>query len=191
MWYDSESGTKSLFRGVTSFANNSADLLYKMQQQPATRGWLRRDLLAKGLNFPQDLTVGHQVYARHPESGEYCLGNVTDNSKAVTYYSVVFNDGTSSHDTYPEDILNYNCTEDGPPPIGAAVEFMCFGKRHVGYLRSISERQLYTLSFLDGEGTVVTAERQEFYHPDEGLPSDLKNKLDKPGYLPQRTRIDP
>jgi hypothetical protein len=58
---------------VTSFANNTADLLYKMQQQPATRGWLRRDLLAKGLNFPQDLTVGHQVYARHPESGEYCL----------------------------------------------------------------------------------------------------------------------
>lgn len=116
---------------------------------------------------------------------------MTDNSKAVTYYSVDFNDGTSSHDTYPEDILNYNCTEDGPPPIGAAVELMFFGKRHVGYLRSISERQLYTLSFLDGEGTVVTAERQEFYHPDEGLPSDLKNKLDKPGYLPQRTRIDP
>ncbi len=183
-----------------------------MQQQPATRGWVRRDCLAKGLNFPQDLTVGHQVYARHPESGEYCLvslakainvaictnnflfsfkGDVIDNSKAVTYYSVVFNDGTSSHDTYPEDILNYNCTEDGPPPIGAAVEFMCFGKRHVGYLRSIFKRQLYTLSFLDGEGTVITAERQEFYHPDEGLPSDLKNQLDKPGYLPQRTRIDP
>nr|CAH0101178.1 unnamed protein product [Daphnia galeata] len=50
-----------------------------MNQQPATRGWVRRGFLEKGLKFPQDLNIGQQVYARHPASGEYCLGDVTDN----------------------------------------------------------------------------------------------------------------
>ena len=49
---------------------------------------------------------------------------MTDNTQTVTYYSVDFNDGTNSQDTYPEDIKNYNCKEDGPPLAGAAVEFI-------------------------------------------------------------------
>ena len=108
-------------------------------------------------------------------------GDVTDNSMTVTYYSVVFDDGASSQDTYPEDILNYNCIMDGPPPIGAAVDFMCYGVRQIGFFRGIFKRQIYTLCFLDGEDTIITAERQEFYHPDEELPINLKNHLGKQG----------
>lgn len=100
---------------------------------------------------------------------------MTDCSKTVRYYSVEYNDGTSSQDTYPEDIINYNCTEDGPPPNGAAVEFLCHGKRQIGYLRGMFERRLYELCFSDGEGTVVIAEREEFYLPDDEPPRSFEN----------------
>jgi hypothetical protein len=49
-----------------------------MNQQPATRGWVRRGFIEKGLKFPQDLNIGQQVYARHPASGEYCLVSLID-----------------------------------------------------------------------------------------------------------------
>ncbi|KAK4015794.1 hypothetical protein OUZ56_030765 [Daphnia magna] len=160
--------------------------LLKMHQQPATRGWVRKDCLARGLKFPKDLSKGQQVYAKHPESGNYCLGHVMDNSKTVTYYSIEYNEGASSQDTYPEDIHNYNCIQDGPPPIGAAVEFFCHGKRVTGYLRGILERQLYELCFRDGEGTIVIAEREEFYHPDEELPGGFE-KAQAIKFIPERT----
>ncbi|XP_046636437.1 lysine-specific demethylase 4C-like isoform X4 [Daphnia pulicaria] len=129
---------------------------------------------------PVHVSVGQQVYAKHPESGEYHLADVTDNTQTVTYYSVDFNDGTNSQDTYPEDIKNYNCKEDGPPIAGAAVEVLWTdGKSYGGHYRGFTKRKLYSLSFRDGTNTVITAERPDFYHPDEDLPKDLRIQLDK------------
>jgi hypothetical protein len=43
------------------------------------------------------------------------------------------------------------------------------GSGRFGFFRGIFKRQLYTLCSLDGEDTIITAERQEFYHPDERI----------------------
>lgn len=102
----------------------------------------------------------------------------------VTYYCVDFSDGSSSKDTYPEDIRNYNCKEDGPPPLGAAVDVLWTdGKRYGGFFRGQVHRKLYSLRFRDGEDTTVTAERKELYHPDEELPKRVRDQLEKLGIL--------
>lgn len=106
--------------------------------------------------------------------------DVIDNTLSVTYYRVDFSDGSSSQDTYPEDIRNYNCRVDGPPPLGAAVDVMWTdGKCYDGHYRGQNNRQLYKLRFRDGDDTVVEAEREEFYHPDEDLPKRVREQLSK------------
>lgn len=103
-----------------------------------------------------------------------------DNSTTVTFYSVDFSDGSKSQDTFPEDIRNYNCREDGPPPLGAAVDVMWTdGKCYDGYYRGHNHIILYKLRFCDGEDTVVEAERDKFYHPDEDLPKRVRDQLGK------------
>ena len=110
---------------------------------------------------------------------------IIDNTQVVTYYCVDFNDGSSSKDTYPEDIRNYNCKEDGPPPLGAAVDVMWTdGKRYGGFFRGQVQRKLYSLKFRDEEQTAVTAERKEFYHPEEEMPKRVREQIEKLGILP-------
>lgn len=48
------------------------------------------------------------------------------------------------------------------------------GKSYDGFYRGRTNRKLYSLSFCEDGDTVITAERCEFYHPDEDLPKDLK-----------------
>ena len=103
---------------------------------------------------------------------------MVDNTKMITYYSVEFADGSLSNDTYPEDIQNYNCKADGPPPIGAAVDVLWSDNLHYdGYYRGKSQRLVYKLQFRDGSS--VESERGEFYHPDEELPKQVREQIDK------------
>ena len=65
--------------------------------------------------------------------------------------------------------------------MGAAVDVLWTdGKSYDGHYRGVTYRKLYNLSFRDGTNTVITAERPDFYHPDEDLPKDLRIQLDKP-----------
>lgn len=89
--------------------------------------------------------------------------DVTDNTDKVTYYRIKFADGSTSDDTYPEDITNYACKEDGPPPAGAAVTVKWTdGKIYHGNYKGSHQRVLYRLTFRDEDQTSVTAERTEF-----------------------------
>ena len=53
------------------------------------------------------------------------------------------------------------------------------GKKYGGHFRGQVQHPLYELRFRDGDDTVVTAERQEFYHPDDDLPNEVRIQLGK------------
>ena len=64
--------------------------------------------------------------------------------------------------------------------MGAAVDVMWTdGKKYGGHFRGQVQHPLYELRFRDGDDTVVTAERQEFYHPDDDLPNEVRIQLGK------------
>ena len=93
-----------------------------------------------------------------------------------TFYWVDFCDGTTSKNTYPEDILNYPCTEDGPPPVGAAVQIKWTdGKTYDGIFRGTIQSQVYKATFKDA--TTVSVERSEFYLLNEPMPKKVRDLL--------------
>ncbi len=62
------------------------------------------------------------------------------------FYWVDFADGTTSTDTYPEDIVNYRCRDDGPPPHGAHVHVLWTdGKPYEGIFRGVVQRKVRSL----------------------------------------------
>lgn len=111
------------------------------------------------------------------------------NRVAVMFYWVDFEDGTRSRDTYPEDILNYDCLKFGPPPKGAAVQVQWTdGNNYSGHFQGYEQKEdAYKLKFLfhpaGGDGTkpkhpaVIRADRSEFYLPDEEMSISDRSKL--------------
>ncbi|KAK5615115.1 hypothetical protein CRENBAI_005519 [Crenichthys baileyi] len=67
-----------------------------------------------------DLTVGQKVICKH-KNGRYYQCDVVQLSKE-TFYEVNFDDGSFSDNLFPEDIVNRDCTELGPPPQGEVVQ---------------------------------------------------------------------
>jgi len=67
-------------------------------------------------------SAGELVWARH-RSGRYRRARVTAVSRR-DLYTIRFDDGSVSRDTYPQHIANFNCRADGPPPPGARVQVL-------------------------------------------------------------------
>ena len=101
---------------------------------------------------------------------------MTEPACDASYYWVDFSDGSTSKDTFPEDILNYRCIEEGPPPLGAAVRVMWTdGKCYDGIFRGCKLEKIYKLVFWDE--TTVSVKRCEFYTSSEVLPKRVKDRL--------------
>uniref|UniRef100_A0AAQ5XRJ3 [histone H3]-trimethyl-L-lysine(9) demethylase n=1 Tax=Amphiprion ocellaris TaxID=80972 RepID=A0AAQ5XRJ3_AMPOC len=122
------------------------------------------------------LTVGQKVICKH-KNGRYYQCDVVQLSKE-TFYEVNFDDGSFSDNLFPEDIVNRDCAQLGPPPQGEVVQVrwtdgLVYGAKFV----AAHVIQMYLVEFEDG--SQLTTKRDDVYTLDEELPKRVKSRLSK------------
>ncbi|XP_061572025.1 lysine-specific demethylase 4C isoform X2 [Cololabis saira] len=120
------------------------------------------------------ISLGQTVISKH-KNLRYYSSKVTQIS-SQTFYEVMFDDGSFSNDTYPEDIVSRDCVNEGPPEVGEAVQVkwpdgLFYGAKYLG--SSVS--YMYQVEFEDG--SQVLAKREDVYTLDEDLPKKVKRRL--------------
>ncbi|XP_067258836.1 lysine-specific demethylase 4C isoform X2 [Chanodichthys erythropterus] len=121
-----------------------------------------------------ELEVGQTVISKH-KNLRYYSSRVTQVT-AQTFYEVMFDDGSFSNDTFPEDIVSRDCAQLGPPEVGEAVQVkwpdgLFYGAKYLGSNTSY----MYQVEFEDG--SQVLAKREDIYTLDEDLPKKVKGRL--------------
>uniref|UniRef100_A0A7N6AJI8 Lysine-specific demethylase 4B n=1 Tax=Anabas testudineus TaxID=64144 RepID=A0A7N6AJI8_ANATE len=120
------------------------------------------------------ICLGQTVISKH-KNLRYYSSKVTQIT-CQTFYEVMFDDGSFSNDTYPEDIVSRDCVNLGPPEVGEAVQVkwpdgLFYGAKYLG--SNIS--YMYQVEFEDG--SQVLAKREDVYTLDEDLPKKVKRRL--------------
>uniref|UniRef100_A0A8C2CR34 [histone H3]-trimethyl-L-lysine(9) demethylase n=1 Tax=Cyprinus carpio TaxID=7962 RepID=A0A8C2CR34_CYPCA len=121
-----------------------------------------------------ELEVGQTVISKH-KNLRYYSSRVTQVT-AHTFYEVMFDDGSFSNDTFPEDIVSRDCAQLGPPEVGEAVQVkwpdgLFYGAKYLGSNTSY----MYQVEFEDG--SQVLAKREDIYTLNEDLPKKVKGRL--------------
>uniref|UniRef100_A0AAR2J762 [histone H3]-trimethyl-L-lysine(9) demethylase n=1 Tax=Pygocentrus nattereri TaxID=42514 RepID=A0AAR2J762_PYGNA len=121
-----------------------------------------------------ELALGQTVITKH-KNLRYYSSRVTE-VMAQTFYEVMFDDGSFSNDTYPEDIVSRDCAQLGPPEVGEAVQVkwpdgLFYGAKYLGS----NTTYMYQVEFEDG--SQVLAKREDIYTLDEDLPKKVKGRL--------------
>uniref|UniRef100_A0A673JEY7 [histone H3]-trimethyl-L-lysine(9) demethylase n=1 Tax=Sinocyclocheilus rhinocerous TaxID=307959 RepID=A0A673JEY7_9TELE len=122
----------------------------------------------------RELSVGQKVICKN-KNGRYYQCEVIQLTKA-TFYEVNFDDGSFSDNLFPEDIVNRDCAQLGPPPQGEVVQVrwtdgLVYGAKFV----AAHVIQMYQVEFEDG--SQLTAKRDDVYTLDEELPKRVKSRL--------------
>ncbi|KAM4751441.1 lysine-specific demethylase 4C isoform 3-T3 [Anableps anableps] len=113
------------------------------------------------------ISLGQMVISKH-KNLRYYSSKVTEIT-SQTFYEVMFDDGSFSNDTYPEDIVSRDCVNFGPPEVGEAVQVkwpdgLFYGAKYLGSNVSY----MYQVEFEDG--SQVLAKREDIYTLNEDLP---------------------
>uniref|UniRef100_A0A671P507 [histone H3]-trimethyl-L-lysine(9) demethylase n=1 Tax=Sinocyclocheilus anshuiensis TaxID=1608454 RepID=A0A671P507_9TELE len=122
----------------------------------------------------RELSVGQKVICKN-KNGRYYQCEVIQLTKE-TFYEVNFDDGSFSDNLFPEDIVNRDCAQLGPPPQGEVVQVrwtdgLVYGAKFV----AAHVIQMYQVEFEDG--SQLTAKRDDVYTLDEELPKRVKSRL--------------
>uniref|UniRef100_A0A8C2J1U0 [histone H3]-trimethyl-L-lysine(9) demethylase n=1 Tax=Cyprinus carpio TaxID=7962 RepID=A0A8C2J1U0_CYPCA len=123
-----------------------------------------------------ELSVGQKVICKN-KNGRYYQCEVIQLTKE-TFYEVNFDDGSFSDNLFPEDIVNRDCAQLGPPPQGEVVQVrwtdgLVYGAKFV----AAHVIQMYQVEFEDG--SQLSAKRDDVYTLDEELPKRVKSRLSK------------
>ncbi|XP_068448176.1 lysine-specific demethylase 4C isoform X3 [Clinocottus analis] len=120
------------------------------------------------------ISLGQTVVSKHKNLRYYSskVAEVT----SQTFYEVMFDDGSFSNDTYPEDIVSRDCMSLGPPEVGEAVQVkwpdgLFYGAKYLG----ANVSYMYQVEFEDG--SQVLAKREDVYALDEDLPKKVTRRL--------------
>uniref|UniRef100_A0A8C7KI92 [histone H3]-trimethyl-L-lysine(9) demethylase n=1 Tax=Oncorhynchus kisutch TaxID=8019 RepID=A0A8C7KI92_ONCKI len=129
---------------------------------------------SSAVTFQKDIVLGQTVISKH-KNLRYYSSKVTQVT-SQTFYEVMFDDGSFSNDTYPEDIVSRDCACLGPPEVGEAVQVkwpdgLFYGAKYQGSNTS----HMYQVEFEDG--SQVVAKREDVYTLDEDLPKKVKGRL--------------
>ncbi|CAL8328720.1 unnamed protein product [Lota lota] len=120
------------------------------------------------------ISLGQTVISKH-KNLRYYSSKVTQVSSQA-FYEVMFDDGSFSNDTYPEDIVSRDCVSLGPPEVGEAVQVkwpdgLYYGAKYLGS----NTTHMYQVEFEDG--SQVLAKREDVYTLEEDLPKKVKGRL--------------
>ncbi|XP_076150799.1 lysine-specific demethylase 4C isoform X3 [Alosa pseudoharengus] len=127
-------------------------------------------------NVREDLVVGQTVISKH-KNLRYYSSRVT-HITSHTFYEVMFDDGSFSNDTFPEDIVvsSRDCAALGPPEVGEVVQVKWpDGLYYTAKYLGSNTTHMYQVEFEDG--SQVTAKREDIYTLDEDLPKKVKGRL--------------
>uniref|UniRef100_A0A8C9U1T7 [histone H3]-trimethyl-L-lysine(9) demethylase n=1 Tax=Scleropages formosus TaxID=113540 RepID=A0A8C9U1T7_SCLFO len=121
-----------------------------------------------------DDPVGQKVICKHKNS-RYYQCEVVKLTQA-TFYEVVFDDGSFSDNLFPQDIVNRDCVQLGPPLEGEVVQVrwtdgLIYGAKFV----AAHFIPMYQVEFEDA--SQLTAKRDDVYTLDEELPKRVKARL--------------
>ncbi|XP_032418375.1 lysine-specific demethylase 4C-like isoform X2 [Xiphophorus hellerii] len=113
------------------------------------------------------ISLGQTVISKH-KNLRYYSSKVTEIT-SQTFYEVMFDDGSFSNDTYPEDIVSRDCVNFGAPEVGEPVQVkwpdgLFYGAKYLGSNVSY----MYQVEFEDG--SQVLAKREDIYTLNEDLP---------------------
>nr|XP_023685451.1 lysine-specific demethylase 4C-like isoform X2 [Paramormyrops kingsleyae] len=133
-----------------------------------------RSSLARSKACKKDIVLGQTVISKH-KNLRYYTSRVTEVT-SQTFYEVMFDDGSFSNDTFPEDIVSRDCVQLGPPEVGETVQVkwpdgLFYGAKYLGSNTSY----MYQVEFEDG--SQVLAKREDVYTLDEDLPKKVKGRL--------------
>ncbi|XP_005522736.1 PREDICTED: lysine-specific demethylase 4C isoform X1 [Pseudopodoces humilis] len=120
------------------------------------------------------ITVGQTVITKHRNTRYYSCRVIGVTSQL--FYEVMFDDGSFSLDTFPEDIVSRDCLRLGPPAEGEVVRVKwpdgkLYGAKYLG----TNTAHMYQVEFEDGSQIVM--KREEIYTLDEELPKRVKARL--------------
>ncbi|XP_027526375.1 lysine-specific demethylase 4C isoform X2 [Neopelma chrysocephalum] len=120
------------------------------------------------------IRVGQTVITKHRNTRYYSCRVMGVTSQL--FYEIMFDDGSFSLDTFPEDIVSRDCLRLGPPAEGEVVQVKWpDGKVYdVKYLGT-NTTYMYQVEFEDGSQIVM--KREEIYTLDEELPKRVKARL--------------
>ncbi|XP_049274936.1 lysine-specific demethylase 4B isoform X3 [Rhipicephalus sanguineus] len=120
---------------------------------------------------------GNRVVAKH-KNGRYYWGRVQE-SRSQDLYSVDFEDNSSCDNLRPEDIVDRDCVQAGPPNPGDIVQVnWTDGKLYHAVFKGHKTVSLYTVVFEDESER--TAKREDIYAEGEELPKRVKSSLKQP-----------
>ncbi|XP_033985768.1 lysine-specific demethylase 4C isoform X6 [Trematomus bernacchii] len=133
-----------------------------------------RSSSAKQRACQASISLGQTVISKH-KNLRYYSSKVTQITSQM-FYEVMFDDGSFSNDTYPEDIVSKDCMNLGPPEVGEAVQVkwpdgLYYGAKYLGSNVSY----MYQVEFEDG--SQVLAKREDVYTLNEDLPKKVKRRL--------------
>ncbi|XP_016104953.1 lysine-specific demethylase 4A-like [Sinocyclocheilus grahami] len=122
----------------------------------------------------RELEKGQKVISKH-RNGRYYHCEVVELTKA-TFYEVIFDDGSFSDNLFPEDIVNRDCRQLGPPSEGDVVQVrwtdgLIYGAKFV----SDHIIPMYQVEFEDD--SQLTVKREDVYSLNEVLPKRVKARL--------------
>ncbi|XP_064477550.1 lysine-specific demethylase 4C-like isoform X2 [Ornithodoros turicata] len=141
-----------------------------------TRHVGNKDKHATSRELPE-VGVGARVVAKH-KNGRYYWGRVTD-IRSQDFYSVDFEDNSSSDNLLPQDIESRDCLKLGPPNPGDIVSVRWTdGKLYQAVFKRSTSNVLYTVTFEDLSER--TSRRAEIYAESEDLPKKVKSSLQPP-----------
>ncbi|XP_059780739.1 lysine-specific demethylase 4C isoform X2 [Balaenoptera ricei] len=120
------------------------------------------------------IAVGQTVITKHRNTRYYSCRVIA--VTAQTFYEVVFDDGSFSRDTFPEDIVSRDCVRLGPPAEGEVVQVKwpdgkLYGAKYLGS----NVAHMYQVEFEDG--SQIAMKREDIYTLDEELPKRVKARF--------------
>ncbi|XP_077574862.1 lysine-specific demethylase 4C [Stigmatopora nigra] len=133
-----------------------------------------RSSSAKQRASQASISLGQTVISKH-KNLRYYSSKVTEITSQM-FYEVMFDDGSFSNDTYPEDIVSRDCVNMGPPEVGEAVQVkwpdgLFYDAKYLG--SNVS----YMCQVEFEDGSQVLAKRDDVYTLDEDLPKKVKRRL--------------
>uniref|UniRef100_A0A8D0L328 [histone H3]-trimethyl-L-lysine(9) demethylase n=1 Tax=Sphenodon punctatus TaxID=8508 RepID=A0A8D0L328_SPHPU len=120
------------------------------------------------------IAVGQTVIAKHRNTRYYSCRVIGVTTQV--FYEVMFDDGSFSRDTFPEDIVSRDCLKLGPPAEGEVVQVKwpdgkLYGAKYLG----TNVAHMYQVEFEDG--SQIAMKREEIYTLDEELPKRVKARF--------------
>ncbi|XP_005388731.1 PREDICTED: lysine-specific demethylase 4C [Chinchilla lanigera] len=120
------------------------------------------------------ISVGQTVITKHRNTRYYSCRVMAVTSQ--TFYEVMFDDGSFSRDTFPEDIVSRDCMKLGPPAEGEVVQVKwpdgkLYGAKYIGS----NVAYMYQVEFEDG--SQIAMKREDIYTLDEELPKRVKARF--------------